>query len=84
MRCGCVPIYWGAPNLHDYVDADAFIDRRKFKTNAELDDYLSNMSEQEYMCFQEAICSYLAGPRFARFLPTAYTDTIINALKLKT
>ena len=82
MRCGCVPIYWGAPNIHDYVDADAFIDRRQFKTNEELDSYLSNMTQQEYERFQKAIRSYLAGPRFARFLPTAYADTIINALKL--
>ncbi|MBU0533509.1 MAG: hypothetical protein KJ887_01730 [Candidatus Omnitrophica bacterium] len=83
MRCGCVPIYWGAPNIHDYVDADAFIDRRKFKTNAELDGYLSNITESEYARFQDAIRSYLAGPRFAKFLPTAYADTIINTLKLK-
>lgn len=82
MRCGCVPIYWGAPNIEDYVDADAFIDRRQFKTNEKLDGYLSNMTQHEYERFQDAIRSYLAGPRFAKFLPTAYADTIINTLKL--
>ena len=82
MRCGCVPIYWGAPNIHDYVNADAFIDRRQFKTNAELDCYLSNMTQHEYERFQDAIRSYLAGPRFARFLPKAYADIIVNTLKL--
>ena len=29
-----VPIYWGAPNIEEYVDADTFIDRRQFKNNA--------------------------------------------------
>ena len=83
MRCGCVPIYWGANNINDYVDAEAFIDRRRFKSDAELDEYISNMTEREYGGFQDAILKYLAGPRFSRFLPPAFTDTIINTLKLK-
>lgn len=83
LRCGCVPVYWGAPNIRDYVDAEAFIDRRRFKSNAELDQYLSGMTERDYAQFQDAIRLYLAGPRFARFLPPAYADTIINTLKLK-
>ena len=82
LRCGCVPIYWGAPNILDYVDAEAFIDRRQFKSDAELDQYISGMREREFAHFQDAIRSYLAGPRFARFLPPAYAYTIINTLKL--
>jgi len=82
MRCGCVPIYWGALNINDYVDAGAFIDRRRFKDDSELDKYLCGITEHEYERFQKAIRSYLASPRFARFLPSAYADTIIQALGL--
>jgi hypothetical protein len=82
MRCGCVPIYWGANNICDYVDAEAFIDRRRFKSDVELDEYISNMTEHEYSKYQNAIQKYLAGPRFAKFLPSAFADTIISTLKL--
>ena len=82
MRAGCVPVYWGAPNITDYVDAEAFIDRRRFKSDIELDSYLSGVTENEYARFQLAMQSYLAGKRFARFLPSAHADTIIQALGL--
>lgn len=82
MRARCVPIYWGALNITDYVDAEAFIDRRRFKSDAELEAYLLGITEQEYERFQEAMQDYLRSERFAKFLPPAYADTIIHALHL--
>lgn len=82
MRAGCVPIYWGATNIVDYVDPDAFIDRRIFNSDSELETYILSITEKEYKHFQEAIQVYLASERFARFLPPAYADTIIQALHL--
>ncbi len=82
MRSGCVPIYWGAPNITDYVDQEAFIDRRRFANHDELARYLKDMPEAEYNRYQEAMKDYLASDRFARFLPPAFADTIIRALGL--
>lgn len=83
MRCGCVPIYWGANNISEYVDTGAFIDRRQFNSDSELEIFISNMTELEYESYQEAIQNYLSGPRFARFLPPAFAGTIISTLNLK-
>jgi hypothetical protein len=82
MRSGCVPIYWGAPNITDYVDAEAFIDRRKFESDRELEAYLIGVSEKEYTRYQNAMQDYLGGERFAQFLPPAFADTIIRVLGL--
>ena len=82
MRAGCVPIYWGAPNITDYVDREALVDRRNFGDDAALSDYLINISEIEYNKYQEAIKDYLNSARFARFLPSSYADTIIRTLGL--
>lgn len=82
MRARCVPIYWGATNITEYVEAEAFVDRRCFKSDAELEEYLSNVSEREYAQYQRAIQSYLASKRFEQFLPPAYADTIIRTLNL--
>ena len=82
MRAGCVPIYWGASNIANYVDADAFIDRRESKSDEELERCLLGITEKEYVMYQAAIQEYLHSEKFKKFLPPAYAETIINALKL--
>ena len=78
-----MPVYWGASNICDYVDDKAFIDRRRFRSNAELADYLFSVTEREYADFLGAIERYLASQRFQEFLPPAYAKTIIEKLELK-
>jgi len=80
MRAGCVPIYWGAPNITQYVDQDAFIDRRQFRSEQALEDYLVGMTEREYDRFQAAIVAYLAGEQFAQFMPSAFAETVLSVL----
>ncbi|HHT9158246.1 MAG TPA: glycosyltransferase family 10 domain-containing protein [Candidatus Brocadiaceae bacterium] len=82
MRSKCVPIYWGAANVTKYVDKDAFIDRRLFKSNEELEEYLIHMTEKDYNRFQEAMQDYINSQRFDRFLPPEFSDTIIKGLGL--
>lgn len=83
IRAGCVPIYWGASNISDYVDPDAFIDRRLFKSDAELEYFITDIGEKEYEHYSNAIKEYLNSNRFKLFSPENYAETIINALKLK-
>jgi len=83
LRADCVPIYWGASNITDYVDAGAFIDRRRFASDADLEEHLLGMSVAAYEEHRQAIHAYLAGPRFAAFLPPAFADTVVGALGLR-
>jgi hypothetical protein len=78
MRSGCVPIYWGANNILEYVDADAFIDRRLFRTNADLALYLRSVREDEFNAYLRAIALYLESDRFKSFLSPAYVETILR------
>jgi hypothetical protein len=82
MRAGCVPVYWGAPNVADFVDRDAFVDRRDFSSDEELAAYLAGTSEQEFQRRQAAIREYLDSPRFARFLPPAFAATLATTMRL--
>lgn len=82
MRAGCVPIYRGASNITNYVDAEAFIDRRQFKSDAELESFLVSMTEGEYEKYRHAIRSYLTSDRFSAFLPPAFANTIIRVFRL--
>ena len=82
MRVGCVPVYWGAPNIDQYVDPNAFIDRRNFKSNEELAQFLLEISEDKYMNYRQSGENYLRGEQFHKFLSPAFAETIIKTLNL--
>jgi alpha(1,3/1,4) fucosyltransferase len=48
MSAGCIPVYWGAPNITQFIPADCFIDRTKFKTHEALYEFLKSISEADY------------------------------------
>lgn len=82
MRANCIPIYWGAPNITEFVDPDSFIDRTQFKSNAELESFLMSMGESDYNRYHQAIREYLMSDRFKAFLSPAFADAIIQTLRL--
>jgi hypothetical protein len=80
LRSDCMPIYWGAPNITEYVDDDVFIDRRKFGSTEELASFIVSLSEGEYEVWRGAVARYLASERFRQFLSSAFVRTVNNAL----
>ncbi|MCK4918252.1 MAG: hypothetical protein KAS02_00485 [Candidatus Pacebacteria bacterium] len=76
-----IPIYWGAENISDYVDKKTFIDRRLFKTNRELLDFLMKIDEKKYNEYLLAIEKFLNSEKYKLFLPQSFTDTIIKQIK---
>jgi hypothetical protein len=62
MIAGCVPIYWGAANITDYVPANCFIDKRNFSNLNDLYYYIKRISEREYNQYIENINAFLQGP----------------------
>jgi hypothetical protein len=51
----CVPIYLGSKNITDYIPEDVFIDARKFKSIKEIHDYISNMDEDTWNSYIQAM-----------------------------
>lgn len=82
LRLDCVPIYWGAPNIADYVDQACFIDRREFESHEELEEYITNISSEEYEKFRVAKRNYLFTDKFRQFLSPAFARTFIKVLNL--
>jgi hypothetical protein len=48
LVAGVVPIYWGAPDILDFIPDGCFIDPKKFSSLDVLDAYLDNLSEVEW------------------------------------
>lgn len=78
---GCVPIYWGAPNIQSYIPRGCFIDYRDFKNNEELYLFLKAMTEEEYNKYLECIRSFLKSKEAQLFSPKAHEEIFLDALK---
>lgn len=75
---GCVPIYWGANNITDYVPANCFIDKRKFKSYEELYSYINNISDAEYLNYLINIEKYLNSEQIQQFSAENFANTVIK------
>lgn len=79
---GCVPVYWGASNITQYIPADCFIDRRLFRNTEEVYVFLNAISEQEFVGYQQRIAAFLqsnaAYPFSAEFFAETITKVIVD------
>jgi hypothetical protein len=85
---GCVPVYWGASNITDYIPADCFIDRRLFPDTQAVYHFLMKMNEQEFIGYQQRIATFLksdaAYPFSSQFFAETIVNTIVQDLGIKT
>ena len=63
FEAGCVPIYWGAPNITSYIPKECFIARENFKTNVELYEFMKNMKKEQYLEYIKNIQTYLGSEK---------------------
>ncbi len=78
MLVGTIPIYWGAPDIEDYVPADCFVDMRKFFNYEELRNFLHALIPQEIDKYKQAIRTYFTSEKFKKFTPENFYETILN------
>jgi len=77
---GCVPVYWGAPNITDYIPANTFVDRRHFKGNSELYRSLKNISNYEYVNYLNAIKNFVESEKIYPFSAEYFAETIVSEI----
>lgn len=78
LVCGCVPVYWGADNVLDYIPADCFIDRRDFKNTAEVHEFLLSISPADYANYQSNIARFLKGGAARVFSSEYFVSVVVN------
>jgi alpha(1,3/1,4) fucosyltransferase len=81
LRSNCVPIYLGCPNIKKLIPANTFIDRRLFKNNEILVDYLINMSELKYNEYISNISKFLQSKDFENHFSSNIVNRIFDILK---
>ena len=51
INAGCIPVYYGAPNIIQIIPKQCFINMRDFESWRKLFDYLTDFTIQEYQEF---------------------------------
>lgn len=77
---GCIPIYWGANNITDHIPKECFIDKREFVTYEKLYQFITEISDNTYIKYLEAIESYLNSKKSDQFKAEFFAKTIVEAV----
>jgi alpha(1,3/1,4) fucosyltransferase len=75
-----VPVYWGAPNVENYIPSDCFIDRRKFESNEALLAFLQKMTKEEWEGYLERAQIFLQSEVAKMFTPENLARTLADAV----
>lgn len=78
---GCIPIYFGAPDIADWVPPQTFIDFRQFGNYSDLERFLRGISEAEASHYINAARDFLASPAFDRFTVDYFVNDILSVIE---
>ena len=76
MFSGCIPIYWGAEDICDFVPATTFIDMRRFDSYTNLEIYLKSMVLTDYESYLRAIQEFYPDFLKSSFHEKVWAETI--------
>lgn len=77
---GCVPVYFGAPNITDYIPANTFIDIRDFVSMDMFLEYIVHMDKYKLEDYRQNIRNFLKSEKFYPFCVENFVKTIANSL----
>lgn len=77
---GCVPVYWGATNVAEYIPSDCYIDRRQFADTADVYAHLKLIDEDTYCGYQQRIADFLESERAHPFSAEYPAVTIVKSI----
>ncbi len=64
---GTIPVYWGAPDITEFIPANCFIDKRNFKSYDDLLSFLKKMSNEEIQQYRDNAKAFLESDKFNIF-----------------
>ena len=85
LFAGCVPIYYGDPDIQNTIPKACFIDFRGFldlpDPYSALYSYISGMTESQYLEYQNAGRDFLVSPAFAAYTSLAFAESILGPIQ---
>ena len=81
LFAGCIPVYYGAPNISEYIPDNVFIDFRKFNSYEAIYNHLKNITLEQYNEYLENTRKFLLSEKAYNFSAEKYADTLIKEIK---
>jgi len=81
FAAGTVPVYYGAPNIQDYIPPECFIDFREFSDYDSLYDFMLNMTEVEYQTYLDAVKLFIDSPAYQTFTSKGFAQTVLSQVQ---
>jgi len=78
---GCVPIYYGAPDICNYIPKECFIDKRNFGSYRDLDRFLSQVGPTEFDAYRQAISDFLQSKVFEPFYQDHFANNLLASIE---
>ncbi|MBS0648530.1 MAG: glycosyltransferase [Verrucomicrobia bacterium] len=84
FQAGTVPVYWGAPNISQYIPKNCYIARADFKDEAELYRYLRYMTPQVHAEYLKNIQLFLNSKEAQLYSIDHFIENFIHLIKSAT
>jgi hypothetical protein len=78
FEAGCVPVYWGAPDIAASIPRDSFIAREDFGSEAELYAFMKDMPADTYAGYLARIRAFLASERAIVYTAEHFVRTFVE------
>ena len=75
-----IPIYYGAPNISEYIPSECYIDAREFRNIELLYEHLNQIDENAYQDMIIAGQKYLKSPLGSLHSYEGFADQILNLI----
>ena len=80
---GCIPIYYGAPDIENYIPKECFIDLRNFKDWNLLCKYIKRFDEEKYQKFLYHRKIFLSSSIYKEFSSSAFALKVSERITLE-
>lgn len=77
---GTIPVYWGAPDIEEYVPTECFIDMRQFAGYDDLRRFLLSLGPREIRDYRERAREYLRSSLFRPSTKKAFVETFARII----
>jgi hypothetical protein len=71
---GTVPVYWGAPDVGEFIPREAFIDMCAFEDFAELREFLHTLTTEDIDRYRQAARAYIESAAFDPFRRSTFVN----------
>ncbi len=80
MFAGCIPVYWGAPNVLNFIPENCFIDRQKFKDDSDMYNFLKSMSLKDVQIYQKNVFSFINSDAMLPYSAANFSNQLVNEI----